>query len=252
LIGSLARRDVIGRYQGSVAGLLWSFFNPLFMLAVYTFFFSIVFKAKWGSGGGSKTEFAMVAFVGLIVFNFFVECVNRAPALIISNSNFVKKVVFPLDILPFVVIVSALFHATISCSVWLIFHLVFFGLPHSTAFLLPLVFIPLILTTLGVSWIVASLGVYLRDVSQVVSMVTAALMFLSPIFYPVSSTPEEFQLLIQFNPLTPAIEHARDFLVYGKGVPLLPYLFELGLSMMVAWAGFMWFQKTRKGFADVL
>lgn len=252
LIASLARREVMGRYQGSAMGLLWSFFNPVFMLAVYTFFFSVVFKARWPGGSESKTEFAMIAFAGLIVFNLFVECVNRAPTLILSNVNFVKKVVFPLEVLPVVSVVSSLFHATISCGVWLVFYLLFFGMPHPTALLLPLVFTPLVLTVLGISWILASLGVFLRDVTQVVSVFTGALMFLSPIFYPVSSMPADFQYVIQFNPLTPAIESARNLLIYGKGLALVPYCVEMTISVVVAWLGFAWFQRTRKGFADVL
>lgn len=252
LIASLARRDVTGRYRGSVVGLLWSFFNPVFMLAVYTFFFSVVFKARWVGGSDSQTEFALIAFAGLIVFNLFVECINRAPSLVLGNVNFVKKVVFPLEVLPVVALVSALFHAAISCGVWLVFYLIFFGLPHATVVLMPLVFVPLVLTILGVSWVLASLGVYLRDVSQIVSIITGALMFLSPIFYPVSSMPEGFQAVIQFNPLTPAIETARDVLIYGKGIALGSYCLEAIVSLGIAWLGFAWFQKTRKGFADVL
>lgn len=252
LIASLARRDVTGRYRGSVVGLLWSFFNPVFMLAVYTFFFSVVFKARWAGGSDSKTEFALIAFAGLIIFNLFVECINRAPSLVLGNVNFVKKVVFPLEVLPVVTVVSALFHAAISSAVWLVFYSLFFGVPHVTVVLMPLVFVPLVLTILGLSWILASLGVYLRDVSQVVSIFTGALMFLSPIFYPVSAMPEGFQAVIQFNPLTPAIETARNLLIYGKGLSLIAYCIEVAISIGVAWVGFAWFQKTRKGFADVL
>jgi lipopolysaccharide transport system permease protein len=252
LIASLVGRDVMGRYQGSAIGLLWSLFNPVFMLMVYTFFFSVVFKARWPGASDSNTEFAMIAFAGLIVFNLFVECINRAPALVLGNVNFVKKVVFPLEVLPVVTMVSALFHTLISFGVWLVFYLVFFGIPHPTVVLLPLILIPLICTILGVSWFLASLGVYLRDVSQVISVITGALMFLSPIFYPVSSMPESFQAVIKLNPLTPAIEEARDLLVYGKGLSATAYLLELAISAGVAWLGFVWFQKTRKGFADVL
>ena len=120
LIKASAKREVLGRYRGSFLGVLWSFFNPLFMLAVYTFVFSVVFQARWGGGSGSKTEFALVLFAGLLVFNLFAECINRAPGLILSNTNYVKKVVFPLEILPFVALLSALFHTLISLGVWLI------------------------------------------------------------------------------------------------------------------------------------
>lgn len=142
LIHASAKREILGRYRGSALGLLWSFFNPLFMLAVYTFVFSVVFKARWDTASDSKTEFALVLFAGLIVFNLFAECINRAPGLILGNANYVKKVVFPLEILPVVTLLSALFHGLISLGVWLLAYLVFFGLPHNTALYLPLVILP--------------------------------------------------------------------------------------------------------------
>ena len=166
LIKASAKREVLGRYRGSVMGLLWSFFNPLFMLAVYTFVFSEVFKMRWSAGSESKTEFALVLFAGLIVFNLFAECINRAPSLILSNVNYVKKVVFPLEVLPFVGLLSALFHGAISLGVWLLAYLVLFGIPHPTALYLPLIVLPFILFIMGLSWALASLGVYLRDVAQ--------------------------------------------------------------------------------------
>lgn len=252
LIHASAKREVLGRYRGSALGLLWSFFNPLFMLTVYTFVFSVVFKARWGAGSGSKTEFALVLFAGLIVFNLFAECVNRAPGLILANSNYVKKVVFPLEILPFVGLLSAAYHALISLGVWLAAYLVLFGLPHITALLLPLVILPFALFILGLGWILASLGVFLRDVSQFIGLVTTSLMFLSPIFYPASALPESYRHLLYMNPLTPVIEMTRDLLYWGKTpAPGVVAAYWLATGV-IAWLGFAWFQKTRKGFADVL
>jgi lipopolysaccharide transport system permease protein len=252
LISSLTQREVIGRYRGSTLGILWSFFNPVLMLAVYTFVFSVVFKARWNAGSESRTEFALVLFAGLMVFNLFSECVTRAPSLILSNANYVKKVVFPLEILPWVSLGSALFHTLISLGVWLLFYAVFFGIPPVTAWLLPVVVIPLIAFTMGISWFLASLGVYLRDVSQIIGILTTVLMFLSPIFYPVSSLPEEYRGLFQLNPLTPTIEMARDVLIWGKLPDWTLYGVSLAAALLVACLGFAWFQKTRKGFADVL
>lgn len=252
LIMTLTKREVIGRYRGSLLGILWSFFNPLFMLVVYTFVFSVVFKARWSVGSDSKTEFALVLFAGMIVFGLFSECVNRAPALVLGNVNYVKKVVFPLEILPLVSLGAATFHLLISVVVWLIFYLAFFGIPHPTVLLLPVVLLPLALFTLGLSWMLASLGVYLRDVGQVVGVVTTALLFLSPIFYPVTALPAEYHTLLYLNPLTPVIEQTREVLVWGK----LPnpgfWAAAMLVGSAVAWIGFAWFQKTRKGFADVL
>ncbi len=252
LITASVKREVLGRYRGSIMGILWSFFNPLFMLLVFTFVFSVVFRARWGGGSGSKTEFALMLFAGLMMFNLFAECINRAPGLILSNVNYVKKVVFPLEILPAVSLLSAMFHALISLGVWLLAYGVFFGVPHATALLLPFIVVPFIMFILGLSWALASLGVYLRDVSQVIGVITSTLMFLSPIFYPVSAFPENYRHLLYLNPLTPVIEMTREVLYWGK-MPDLPLLVMYWIvTALITWIGFAWFQKTRKGFADVL
>ncbi|MBX9914937.1 MAG: ABC transporter permease [Pseudomonadaceae bacterium] len=252
LIVALTKREVVGRYQGSVMGLLWSFFNPLFMLAVYTFVFSVVFKARWNVGSESKTEFALMLFAGLMVFNIFADCINRAPNLIIANTNYVKKVVFPLEILAYVTMGSALFHFLVSLSVWLVAYSLFFGEIHVAAFLLPIVLLPLMLFVLGLVWFLASVGVYLRDVSQFIGVLTSVLMFLSPIFYPITALPEEYRHLLFFNPLTPAIEVVRSLLFLGQVPDLLQLARYYLLAFVFFWMGFAWFQKTRKGFADVL
>lgn len=252
LIRALVKREVIGRYRGSFMGILWSFFNPIFMLAVYTFVFSFVFKARWGATSDSKAEFALVLFSGLMVFNIFSECINRAPSLVLANVNYVKKVVFPLEILPWVSLGASLFHALISLAVWLAAYAIFFGIPHPTVLFSPLIVAPLVLLIMGVSWLLASLGVYLRDVAQIIGLLTTALMFMSPIFYPATALPEEYRPLLYLNPLTVIIEQTRDILFWAKSpdyMTLLPYT---AVSSLIAWAGFAWFQKTRKGFADVL
>lgn len=252
LIATLVRREVIGRYKGSTMGLFWSLFNPMLMLTVYTFVFSVVFKTRWSAESTSKTEFALILFSGLIVFNLFSDCINRAPGLIVSNSNFVKKVVFPIEILPIVNLGSALFHGIISLIVWLVFYIFFFGIPHITFLLLPLALLPLIFLTIGVSWFLASLGVYLRDAVQIVGVISLMLMFVSPIFFPVSALPIEYQKLASLNPLTQIIEQTRDILIWGKVPNIMNYIIHLAMTLFVACLGFSWFQKTRSGFADVL
>ena len=252
LIQASAKREVLGRYRGSVMGILWSFFNPLFMLAVYTFVFSVVFNTRWGTSSGSKTEFALVLFAGLIMFNLFSESINRAPGLILSNINYVKKVVFPLEILPAVTLLSSLFHGLISLGVWLIAYLVFFGPPHATILYMPLIVLPFLFFILGVSWALASLGVFLRDVSQLIGIITTGLMFLSPIFYPATALPETYRRWLYLNPLTPVIEQTRDVLFWGKAPDFMLLALYWSATAVVAWLGFAWFQKTRKGFADVL
>ncbi|MFZ6642591.1 ABC transporter permease [Undibacterium sp. TC4M20W] len=252
LIVSLIKREVLVRYQGSLLGLLWSFFNPVLMLAVYTFVFSVVFKARWAGGSESKTEFALVLFAGLMVFGLFSECVSRAPGLVVSNVNYVKKVIFPLEILPVVAMGAACFHLMVSFSVWLIFYSIFFGVPPATIFMLPLVLLPLVLLSLGVSWLLASLGVFIRDIHQVVGVAVSVLTFLSPVFYPIAALPDGFRAVVQVSPLTQVIEQSRDAMIWGKPLDWQSWLAYFLLSGVVAWLGFAWFQKTRKGFADVL
>jgi lipopolysaccharide transport system permease protein len=253
LISQMTKREVVGRYKGSFMGLAWSFFNPVFMLAVYTFVFSVIFKSRWGVGGEeSKTQFAVVLFVGMIVHGLFAEVLNRAPSIILSNVNYVKKVVFPLDILPVIAMGAALFHSFISLGVLLAAFALFNGYLHWTAVFAPIVLLPLIILTLGLAWMLTSLGVFLRDVGQTIGIITTVMMFLSPVFYSVTSLPEEFQPWIMANPLTFIIEQAREVLIWGH----LPDWLGLGIytlaATVVAWVGYIWFQKTRKGFADVL
>jgi len=252
LIYNLIRRDVVGRYRGSMMGLLWSFFNPLLMLIVYTFVFSIVFKARWIGGSNSKAEFALVLFSGLMMFNLFSECLSRAPSLILTNANYVKKVVFPLEILPIVVFGASAFHFFINFLVWLVFYMIFFGTPPSTIFQLPLAVMPLVMMILGFSWFLASLGVYLRDVSQVIGVIMTVLLFLSPIFYPIAALPLKYQAFMHVSPLTFAVEQMRDVMIWGKGIDWVKWQVQVAFSIVIFWLGFAWFQKTRKGFADVL
>lgn len=251
LIVQMTKREVVGRYKGSVMGLAWSFFNPVFMLVVYTFVFSVIFKSRWGFDE-SKTLFAVVLFVGMIVLGLFSEVLNRAPSLILSNANYVKKVIFPLEILPVIAMGAALFHSVISLGVLLIAFLFFNGFLHWTIIFAPLIFLPLVIVTLGLAWILAAIGVFLRDVGQTISLITTVLMFLSPVFYPVTAVPEKFRPFIMANPLTFIIEQAREVLIWGH----LPDWIGLGIytaaSVVVAWAGYALFQKIRKGFADVL
>jgi lipopolysaccharide transport system permease protein len=172
--------------------------------------------------------------------------------LILANANYVKKVVYPLEILPFVGLLAAFYHAAISVSVWLVAYTLLIGTPMITTLYLPLILIPFALFIMGLCWTLASLGVFLRDVSQLISVVTSGLMFLSPIFYPASALPEEYQHILYYNPLVPVIEMIRDILYWGKSPDLSALaIYSLGAAF-VAWLGFALFQKTRKGFADVL
>ena len=249
----MIKREVLGRYRGSIMGLAWSFFYPLLMLAVYTFVFSVVFKARWGIGGEeSKANFALILFVGMIVHGLFAESVNRAPGLILSNVNYVKKVVFPLEILPWVAMGSALFHTAINLAVLLMAQFVLnFSLPW-TAILFPVVILPLVIATMGFAWVLSATGVFVRDISQITGIVTTVLLFLSPVFYPVSALPKESRGWLLLNPLTFVIEEARNVLIWGRVIDWPRWGVSVVGGFIIAWAGFWWFQKTRKGFADVL
>lgn len=256
LIRQMVKREVVGRYNGSVLGLGWSFFNPLLMLCVYTFVFSVVFNARWGVASAgedeSKSMFAIVLFIGMIVHGLFAEILNRAPGLIVGNVNYVKKVVFPLEVLPVVTAGAALFHTMVSLLVWLAAYVIFVDVPGWHALLLPIVILPLLVLALGIAWFLASLGVYLRDIGQVIAVVTTIMLFLAPVFFPVKSLPEEFQPLIMANPLTFIIEQAREVLIWGQLPDFLGLLRYTVTALMVLWAGYAWFQSTRKGFSDVL
>ena len=253
LIWQMIQREIAARYRGSIIGLAWSFINPILMLTVYTFVFSVVFKARWGNTGNeSRADFALILFAGLIVFGLFSEVVNHAPRQIVSNPNYVKKVVFPLEILSWVSLGSVLFQSLVSLTVLLLAQLLINrSLPWTVA-LFPLVLLPLIFASLGTAWFLAALGVYVRDIGQITAVLTTVLMFLSAIFYPLSALPESYQAWLQLNPLAVIIAESRKVLIFGR----LPDWSWLGIAMVmglfIAFAGFWWFQKTRKGFADVL
>lgn len=252
LIARMSRREVLGRYRGSVMGLMWSFLTPLFMLAIYTFVFSVVFRARWGTGEESKTQFAVVLFAGLLVHSLFAEVINRAPNLILENVNYVKKVIFPIEILPVVQLVAATFHSLVSVLVLLVAGLLLNGTLPITALLFPVVILPLLALILGLAWALASLGVFVRDVGQTIGLVTSVLLFLSPVFFPIQSLPIALRPWMQLNPLTFIIEQARAVLVWGHSPNWTGLLLYGLIATAVMWLGFVWFQKTRKGFADVL
>jgi lipopolysaccharide transport system permease protein len=252
LISTLLKREIIGRYKGSVFGVVWSFITPIMMLAIYTFVFSAIFKAKWSSGSDSKTEFALLLFAGLLIFNLFSECVSRAPTLISGNVNYVKKVVFPLEVIPVVTVLAALFHLLMSLAVWLLGYFIFFGYPSVCILAMPLVLIPLLLMTLGLTWLLSSLCVYLKDISQLVGVGITAMMFLSPIFYPASALPVKYQGVFMLNPLTSIIEMTRDVLFFAKWPDASLLSISISISLLFAYFGFYCFQRLREGFADVL
>lgn len=253
LLRDLVKRDFIGRYKGSMLGVVWSLFNPLLMLAIYTFVFSVAFKARWGGHSDeSKVAFAIVLFSGIIVHTFFAECLNRSPSLITSHANYVKKVVFPLEILPWMALLSAFLHFLVSFGALLVFCLLTGTTLHAQALLIPLALIPLILMIMGMSWILASLGVYLRDLSQVIGMLVTISLFLAPIFYPIDSLPEAYKAFLAWNPITLPVIQMRNLLLFGKPFEWYRWAASLALGIVIIQIGYWWFQKSRRGFADVV
>lgn len=253
LIMQLARRDVTGRYRGSMAGIGWSLLTPLLMLAVYTFVFSVVFKARWGvDADEQKGMFAVVIFVGILVHGVFAECINKSPLLLLNHANYVKRVVFPLEILPLVVLLSALFHLVVSCAVLLAAMVFVQGSIPLTSVLFPLVLAPLLLVTLGLTWLLAALGVYVRDIGQFTAILTMVMLFMAPVFYPVSALPEHIRPWLYLNPLTFIIEQSRTVLLWGGLPDWVGLAKHMVIGMVVASGGFWAFQKMRRGFADVL
>jgi lipopolysaccharide transport system permease protein len=253
LIRQLSRREIIGRYRGSVLGLAWSFFNPLLMLLIYTLFFTQALGVHELHSGSSKTSYANSLFVGLIVHGFFAECAARAAGLVSSQPNYVLKILFPLEVLPWVSVVSAAFHGLVSVGVLALFVLGSEGAIPYTFPLIVLVAVPLTIVCLAVGWLLSALGVYLRDVGQVVGVLTTAMLFTAPVFFPVDQFEgTAFGAVIEANPLTFLINQAREVTIWGRVPDLGGLLLYNAVACVVAWLCFAWFQKVRRGFSDVL
>ena len=247
------KRDVVGRYRGSLLGLVWSFLHPLFMLLVYLFVFGVVFRIKWGvapqSGG---KEFGVILFSGLILHALFAECLVRSPGIIAGNVQFVKKVVFPLEVFPVMIVCTAFFHFSIGFLLLFIFNTFSDFTVHATVLLAPIVLLPIVFLAMGVSWFLASVGVFVRDVGQITGILATVLLFLCPIFYPLDAVPEQLRWLLYFNPLTLIVEQFRGIVIFGTMPHWGPLAVYYVVSLTVLRAGYLWFLRTRKAFADVL
>lgn len=252
LLVMMVRRDIAGRYRGSLLGVAWSLFVPILMLGVYTFVFSVVFNARWGTDTSHRGEFAVALFVGLMLHGLLAECLTRAPGLIVSHTNLVKRVVFPLEILPLSMAGSALFNLLVNVLVLLVAMLLFGMSFHWTMVLFPLMALPVLLYALGVSFFLSAIGVFLRDVAQVTGMLSTLLLFLAPVFYPQEALPEAYRPWLNINPLTFVIESSRDVMLDGRVPDWGGWLISVLVASAVAGYGAWWFQRSRNGFADVL
>lgn len=252
LIKELVIRDLSARYKGSTVGILWSFITPLMMLIVYTFVFSVVFKAKWNVDTDTQINFSVVLFVGLIIHSFFSEVINKSPLIIISNPNYVKKVIFPLEILPVVTTISAVVNMIISIVILAIAIFILQGGIEPTFLYLPIILIPLVILTMGLAWFLASIGTYLRDISYLTTIITTIMLFLTPVFYPLSALPEKYHPYILGNPLTFIIEQSRNVALFNKAPDFYGVVLYTFFASIFAMIGYLWFEKTKRGFADVI
>lgn len=252
LTWEMTRREVLGRYRGASFGLLWSLISPFLLLWIYTFAFGTVMGGRWPEIESGKTHYSIVLFAGLIVHGFFAECLMRSPSLIVGNPNFVKRVVFPLDILPWPMIFSALFHVAMNVVVFIVLRFFMDQAFTWTIIFLPLVLAPLVLVGLGLAWFLASLSVYFRDIVQVTGVASMAFLFLSSAMMPIHSVPEKYRMVFLLNPLTFIIDQARVVMLWGGRPDWLGLLlYALGAAIFM-YAGWAWFNATKRGFADVL
>jgi len=255
LILQLAWREVRARYHGTYLGILWSFLNPLLLLVVYTYVFSVLLGAKWGTNP-DHFAFALTLFAGLIAFSVFSEVVGRAPALVLSNPNYVKRVVFPLEILPVVALTAVLVQSLMTLVILVAAKVVLQGALTPHVLLFPLTLLPVALLALGIGWFLASLGVFVRDIGPVVALAVQVLMFVTPIFYPLEVPlrilPDPLKFILISNPLTVSVESFRDVVLRGAS----PNWLELGSAAIVGLVccqlGFAFFMRTKKAFADVI
>lgn len=253
LIMQLTRQEVISRYKGSFIGLGWAVIHPLLMLSVYTYVFSILFAARWHQEPGDfNTPFVLILFIGLITFQLFSEVINAAPSLVLNHVNYVKKVVFPLEILIIIKCLGTLINALFSLSAFILVFLMLMQFLHWTILLLPIVWLPMIFFTLGCGYFVSSLGVFIRDLNSSVSILTTMLLFMTPVFYSNHAVPEKFRFFYQINPIAIFINISRRVVLWGL-LPDWP-IFFLGLicSILIFVLGFVFFMKSKKGFADVM
>jgi lipopolysaccharide transport system permease protein len=251
LIFQLTRKEVVGRYKGSLLGLAWSFLQPLCLLFIYTAFFSEVFHARWAATSG-KGAYATALFAGLIIYTVFAECITRGTQLIVGNASYVTKVVFPLEILPWVSSLTAIYHALISVLVLVVFVWWFNGRVPATFVLFPIVLVPLVLLSTAAGWLLASIGVYARDMGQTTSLIVIALLYTSPVFFPLAQASAGMRVVMHLNPLTFLIEQTRAVMLWDQRPDWSGLASYSAVCMMACWLAYAWFQRTRGGFIDVL
>ena len=253
VLSTFARIEFASRYHGAQLGVLWSLVSPLATLAVYTFVFSVVFKPSWAGGGdGGVAGYALILFAGLSAFEVFAASLNRAPRILSENVNFIKKVLFPLEILPVGVILAAVLESLVSLALVALGVLVTTGRLPATALLAPLAYLPLTMLTLGMCWVLAPVGVFLKDLGNIVGVGVQLLFFATPILYPLAAVPEPYRGLLALNPLHPVVDHLRRTIIYGQ-MPDWSALGWVSLASAGAMlAGYAFFINIKRLFADAV
>jgi lipopolysaccharide transport system permease protein len=251
LILSLARRELVGRYKGSVLGIIWAFLTPIVMIAIFTFIFAGIFGARF-ERAGSQWGYALYLFCGLLPWNMFQETLQQSANTIVAHANLVKRVVFPLETLPMAAALSSLGHQMFGTVALLIAAIVIQRQLHWTILLLPLLVLPQLLLTLGAAWLIASLGVFLRDIAQGVSLLLMAWMYLTPIIYPESLVPDRLRKFVDLNPFAALVRNYRRILLEGAGIDWMGLAYFTGWALVIFIFGYWWFARTRKNFADVI
>lgn len=252
LLQQLVNRDFREKYKGSVLGMLWSVLVPLFMMVMYTYVFSEIFHPAWGEQPGSKYEYALVIFCGLSAFNMFSEVMTKSCSIVMGNVNYVKKVIFPLELLPLTVTITAFANCLISYGILLVGNLLLNHTIYITSLELILQFIPLFLSCLGTAYALSALAVYFKDIVNAISILVMILMYASPIFYSLETAPKQFQVLAAVNPLASVIENARRACLYGEHMVLGSYMISLGVAVVILLLGYLIFNRLKDGFADIL
>ncbi len=249
LLGQLIKRDVLLRYRGAMFGVLWIFISPLLMLAIFAFIFGQIFQARWPQQDAGM-PFWLLLYSGLIAFNVFAETVSRSPTSVRSYPNFVKKIIFPVSILPVVPLGAALVHGGFNFLI-LLAALTWTGHMHAGILLFPLLIVPLVLLALGLSWFLSAWGVFIKDMTQIVPVFVQMLLFLSPVFYPVGAVPPSLRPFYQYNPLGAVIEASRA-VVIDQPVEWGAWGVAFGFCLGVSILGYAFFQHSREEFADAL
>ena len=252
LLKQLIIRNIEARYKGSVLGIIWSFIQPLLMLCVYTFVFSVVFTMRLGVEIEYRGAFAIIMLCGMSIYNIFSESVSICCGIIPGNPNYVKKVIFPLEILPLAQVIASFILGMSWFILLFIGVCIVFGRVSLTMLFLPITLLPLLFLTYGLCMLVASLGVYVRDIQYLVGVVLQILFFITPIFYPITAVPEEYRGILQINPLTTIVEETRKIFLMEQLPDWNLLAISFIVSLIIMRFGIVWFIKTKKGFADVL